>query len=145
MQKTSLFKPFIKNFLDWFKLKPEIDKSNHKPPLVEEGNIWWFRIGENVGTEISGKGREFFRPVIILKKLSRHSFIVIPCSTKLKEGSWYVYFKFNEIEMNACLNQVKAIDYRRLEDLMGTLFEKDYDEIKSKFLDLFTNINMPLC
>lgn len=31
---------FFKNFLGWFELKPKLDNRNHKPPLVEEGNLW---------------------------------------------------------------------------------------------------------
>ena len=128
---------FIKNFLDWFKVKSKLDKSNHKPPFVEEGNIFWCRIGENVGTEINGKGREFFRPVVILKKLSKYTFMVVPTSTKIKEGSWFVHFVFGEVEMITCLHQARVIDYRRLEDKMGSLSEQDFEIIKKGFINLY--------
>jgi len=47
---------FIKNFLNWFNLKSQLDQNNHKPPSVSEGQIWWCYLGENIGTEVSGKG-----------------------------------------------------------------------------------------
>jgi mRNA interferase MazF len=74
---------YIKNFLDWFKLKPRLDSRNYKPPFVEEGNIWWCRLGENVGSEISGKGSEFARPAIVHSKLSKYMYLVIPTTTKV--------------------------------------------------------------
>jgi len=65
---------FIKNFLVWFELKPKLNQNNHKPPLLQEREIWWCHLGENIGTEISGKSNNFTRPVVIYKKLSQHTF-----------------------------------------------------------------------
>ena len=65
---------FLKNFLEWFQLKPKLDNRNHKTPFVSQGQIWWCHLGENIGTEISGKSSQLTRPVIIFKKLSRHTF-----------------------------------------------------------------------
>jgi len=48
---------FIKRFQEWFILKPKLDVSNHKPPFVSERDLWWCRLGENIGFESSGKGR----------------------------------------------------------------------------------------
>ena len=41
---------FLKNFLSWFVIKPKLDKQNHQPPLVKDRDIFWCRIGENIGT-----------------------------------------------------------------------------------------------
>ena len=131
---------FFKNFLDWFIIKPKLDKSNHQPPLVEEGNIWWCKIGENIGTEISGKGREYTRPVIIHTKFSRYSYLVIPTTTKLfhsdgitKEGNHYVKIIQNKVEMLACLNQVRVVDYRRLKNKLGKMDDPDFEMLCDKF------------
>ena len=37
---------------------------------IHEGEIWWVRLGVNVGYEIDGKSSDFSRPVIIIKKSS---------------------------------------------------------------------------
>ena len=130
---------FLKNFLDWFNVKPKVDLSNHQPPLIEEGNIWWCRIGENIGTKISGKGREYTRPVVIHTKFSRYLFLVIPLTTKLfhlngksKEGDYYVKVIQNKVEMLACLNQVRVVDYRRFKNKLGDLDEVDFLNISNK-------------
>jgi mRNA interferase MazF len=128
---------FIKNFIDWFRVKPKLDQLNHKPPFVEEGNIWWCYIGENIGTEISGKGDKFSRPVLILRKLSKFTFLTAPLSTKIKQGSWYVKFFQNDKEVVACLNQIKIIDYRRLDDRIGKIDNSDFEKVKKCFNDLY--------
>ena len=38
-----------------------------------EGEIWWVRMGHNIGYEANGKGRPT-RPTIILKKYNQYSF-----------------------------------------------------------------------
>ena len=46
-----------------------------------EGDIWWVRLGVNVGFEIDGKHKQFARPVIVLKKYNQYSFLALPLST----------------------------------------------------------------
>ena len=58
----------IKRFLDWIGIKEKLDAHEHQPPLITEGDLWWCAVGENVGIEVSGKSKDFTRPVIILKK-----------------------------------------------------------------------------
>lgn len=121
---------FFKNFLDWFQLKPKLDKLGHKAPFVSEGQIFWCHLGENIGTEISGKSDRYTRPVIIAKKLSHHTFLVIPTSTKIKNGSWFVFFTHQNKERVACLHQIRVIDYKRLQTLVGKRDSKDFEKIK---------------
>lgn len=47
---------FIKNFVDWIKLKIQLD-GNQRFPKFEEGDIWWCHLGENVGYEQNGKNK----------------------------------------------------------------------------------------
>ena len=42
--------------------------------LFKEGEIWWCRIGMNIGHETYGKGASFSRPVLIFKKFSNDFF-----------------------------------------------------------------------
>ncbi len=53
-----------KDFDKWNKQKIHIDKLDHfQHPKV--GEIWWCRVGLNIGTEIYGKGNEYTRPVLV--------------------------------------------------------------------------------
>jgi hypothetical protein len=47
-------------------------------PYFREAEVWWVRLGRNIGYETSGKSREFTRPVIVLKKVQP---ILIPCAS----------------------------------------------------------------
>ena len=72
----------VNRFLAWIGVKQKLDAHEYNPPLITEGDLWWCAIGENVGIESAGKGRNFTRPVIVLKKFGRHGFLGIPTTTK---------------------------------------------------------------
>ena len=140
---TKNLKEFIKNFTNWFALKPKLDQSNHKSPFVKEGQIWWCYLGENIGTEVSGKGQKFTRPAVILQKLSHYTYLIIPTSTQIKTGSWFVAFTYKNTDMVACLNQIRIVDHRRLDNRLGFLDDVDFGHIKNGFNNLFYQKNMP--
>lgn len=127
----------VKRFLEWIGYKERLHSMDHRPPLVSEGDIWWISIGENIGSEINGKSAFFSRPVIILKKLSHSFYLVVPTTTKLKVGTWYVTFRHKEQENVACLHQVRTIDYRRLSSKLGTLDDTDFAHVKEGFRELY--------
>jgi mRNA interferase MazF len=104
---------------------------------VNEGEIWWASLGENVGFEINGKSKDFTRPVILSKKLTHNFYLIIPLSTKAKSGTWYVPFKQGGVEMVACLSQIRTIDYRRLHSKLGEIDPEDFKRIKTGFLNLY--------
>ena len=82
-----------KDFKGWIVIKEGI----HNKKVVRsinEGDIWWCKIGENVGNEICGKGKDFLRPVLIVNKLCKYNFIGVPLTSKKHVGSWYVEFEF---------------------------------------------------
>ena len=53
---------FVKNFTDWFSLKPSLDSGNYPPPKFSEKQVWYCHCGENIGVEICGKGEGFYDP-----------------------------------------------------------------------------------
>lgn len=75
---------FVKRFLEWIGIKEKLDSNDFRPPLINEGDLWWCAVGENIGVEMSGKGKDFTRPVIVLKKLDRFAFFGIPTTTNAK-------------------------------------------------------------
>ena len=127
----------IKRFLEWIGLKEKLQNIKSQPPLVNEGDLWWISIGENVGSEINGKSDIFSRPGIIYKKLSRSFYFVVPTTTQEKKGSWFVEFSHKGRQMVACLHQARAIDYRRLFSKLGTLDDEDFKRIKNGFIHLY--------
>ncbi len=118
-----------KDFAGWIKIKEKLHHSSHKPPYFKKREIWWCSIGENIGTEANGKNKFFRRPVVIVKKLDAYSFVGVPLTTKVKEGTWYVKITHGGSCSVALINQVRYFDYRRLDKKMATLDEADFSQI----------------
>ena len=125
-----------KDFNGWMKLKKKIHYSG-STFSIREGEIWWCAIGENVGNEICGKGLEFSRPVVIVRKLSRENFIGVPLTSKRHVGSWYVEFTFKDKKQYAVVAQVENISTNRLYDKIGELPEEDLKTIQDGLKKLF--------
>lgn len=121
-------------FALWIALKEKLHAKIFQPPRVSEGDIWWVSIGENVGFEINGKSKLFTRPVIILKKISKGFYFVIPTTSQPRVGSWYIGFPESSLIKNACLHQARPIDYRRLSSKLGELNESDLGRLKRAFI-----------
>ena len=82
-----------KKFDTWNEVKKNIE-SKEQVASFKEREIYWANIGENVGFEQGGKGNDFTRPVLILKRFSKTMFFGIPLSTQTKHGSFFFEFQF---------------------------------------------------
>ena len=82
-------------FNNWNNLKFKLH--NKKVKLhTKIGEIYFMSIGQNIGYEIYGKGNDFLRPVLVYKKLSKTTFIGIPLSSQLKDGSYFYNFSYKD-------------------------------------------------
>lgn len=138
-----MLRMYIKRFFEWICLKERLHGKLSKAPYVNEGEIWWASIGENVGSEINGKSKLFSRPVIIFRKLAHGFYFVIPTTTQNRSGNWYVVFIQGGEARAACLHQARSIDYRRLYSKLGELDPLDFSDIKKGFGKLYLQ-NVPL-
>ena len=67
----------MKDFDKWNNIK----KSAHNGNIIrsfKDRDIFYVKVGANIGFEQDGKGEEFLRPVLILKKFGQHAFLGIP-------------------------------------------------------------------
>lgn len=94
-----------------------------------DGEIWWCNIGENVGSEICGKGKDFLRPVLVINKLSKYNFIGIPLTSKEHKGSWYVEFIFKNKKEYAVVSQIENISVYRMHHKIGQVSWSDFDTV----------------
>ena len=113
-----------KHFEEWIDVKEEIHFKN-VPHTINEGDIWWCAIGENVGIEINGKSDTFARPVLILKKLSHQGFLGVPLTSQKHDGSWYAHFIFKDKNQYAALCQIRVFSTSRLYKKMGMVPKSD--------------------
>ena len=87
---------------------------------VSAGDVVSIRLGKNIGFEQDGKGADFLRPVVVLKKYNQYVFTGIPLTTKKKENKYYVDIgRVNELENYAIISQIRMFDTRRVVYAMG--------------------------
>lgn len=127
-----------KRFDEWNAVKKETDSL--LSPIFKEREVYYMRLGDNVGHEQNGKGDKFVRPVIVLKRLSRDMFIGIPLSSQIKSGSFYhtITFSKNGIETinNAIVAQIRLFSARRLLNKIGMIHKDEFNELKKSLADL---------
>ncbi|MDQ7045257.1 MAG: type II toxin-antitoxin system PemK/MazF family toxin [Sulfurimonas sp.] len=127
------------DFNDWNEIKKLTD-SDEIVRNFKEREIFYLKMGKNIGFEQNGKGKNFVRPVIILKKFNRNMFFGVPLSTQEKEGNFYFSFEFTKNEKIyrniALLSQMKLYSSNRLLNKIGMISKSDFIEIKQKLKSL---------
>lgn len=125
-------------FNKWNELKKSINKST-KPKSPHKGKIYWISIGQNVGCETYGKGKDFARPVLVLSKIQIgyiDSFVGVPLSSKTKGKKGFMYYKFTDSKGNkqvALLAQIRMFDSKRIIKGFGAnIAEHDFKNIKER-------------
>jgi len=104
--------------------------------MIREGEIIWCRFGLNIGCETLGKGKYYRRPVLVLRKFSRNSFLGIPLTKREKKGDWYYKIEKDKIINFLILNQARLFDTKRLENKLYELSEKELIKIKTIYCAL---------
>ncbi len=120
-----------KDFDDWNIKKKDLEEVTDKF-LFKTGDIWWCSVGLNIKTESCGKGENYQRPVLVLKKLSAESFIGIPLSTQEKIGSWFADITIHGEKRYALLYQIRMFSANRFQRRLATLDDADVLRVKEK-------------
>jgi len=110
-----------KDFDRWNKLKKAINATDESERVYfHEGDIWWVRLGVNIGFEIDGKHKQFARPVIVLKKYNQYSFLALPLTTAARSNRWRVAIgTVAGKDAFAVLSQLRNLDSLRLYQKVG--------------------------
>ncbi|MBR2998318.1 type II toxin-antitoxin system PemK/MazF family toxin [Candidatus Saccharibacteria bacterium] len=132
----------IKTYKQWMGVKAYINNSN-AIRSIKDGDVWWAAVGENVGVEIDGKNSRYSRPIVILKKLNNLISIAVPLTTKEHNGTWYQKFTFQGKTQTAVLSQTRPISTARLYTRIGRLSRGDLRNLRSAYIRLFQDKNMP--
>lgn len=121
-----------KDYKIWHTTKTLIN--NHKPRVFFHiSEIWLCSLGMNVGFEQDGKGPQFLRPILVLKKFNPMVFWAIPLTKTVKHGKYYYSFQFKEgIISTAILSQIRLVDSKRLIAKIGLINRKDFNQLKTK-------------
>ncbi|MCD4755997.1 type II toxin-antitoxin system PemK/MazF family toxin [bacterium] len=113
----------------WNEIKKDLSQNNHKTPFYKDSDIWWLSIGYNMGCEVYGKGKDYARPVLVIKKFNQYSFIGIPLSTKVKDDKYHTPITVKNKTVSALTSQVRTFSTKRLLYKIIELDEKDYRKV----------------
>jgi len=119
----------FKKFVDWSKLKLKIHASDDISFYFHEREIWWTSVGQNVGSEENGKNKNFERPVLILKKFNKRTFLGIPASSQLIISKYHYTFTLDSDQYCLNLSQIRTFSSKRLLRFVGKLGEQDFCEV----------------
>ena len=120
----------MKNFDEWNEVKKTIQYSMVSDrTFFYEREVWWVRLGINIGDEEDGKDDGCIRPVIILRKYSKRSFLAIPMSSVTKSSIYYYEFNFKGENVSAILSQIRFMDSRRLFKIEGKISKEEFAKL----------------
>ncbi|NOZ90390.1 MAG: type II toxin-antitoxin system PemK/MazF family toxin [Epsilonproteobacteria bacterium] len=128
-------------FDKWNKVKKATHKIERKL-TIKPREIYWLRIGQNIGHEEFGKGKDFLRPVIVVRQLTKELFIGIPTTTSTKENNTYFHNiqytnkKYETINSVAMILQFRVFSKKRLLNKIAMLDKKYFSEIIEKLKEI---------
>jgi mRNA interferase MazF len=104
-----------KDFDRWNKKKKALNAKDVEPLYFREGDIWWAHLGVNIGYEIDGKQTNFARPVIVLRKYNKYSFLALPLTTRVAPNLYKLAVgDVGGKQAFAVVSQLRNIDSKRL-------------------------------
>ncbi|MEN9604725.1 MAG: hypothetical protein RJB39_410 [Candidatus Parcubacteria bacterium] len=123
----------MKDFISWNNEKVQTDQQIRPIPYFAEGDIWWIKLGLNIGIEINGKGEHFTRPVLIIKKYNQYSFLCAPLSTRMNLNKYRIILcEINNKISVVNLSQLRNVDSKRLVRKIFHISKILFDGIKRK-------------
>ena len=114
----------------WNIEKKKINSSRNKF-YINERQIWFTKMGINIGCEENGK-ENFSRPVLVTKKVGS-LFFTVALTTKEKTGIFY--YKIEDASF-VILSQVKVMDKNRFERKIDKIEGNKFEIIKQKITEL---------
>ncbi len=125
-----------KDFQKWHIKKSDLHENN--PRLhFHEREVWSTVVGANIGYEQDGKGEEYLRPILVLKKFNNETLWAIFLTKKKKSGKYYFEFKSKDNNIStANLSQLRLIDSKRLKYRIGSISETNFMELKKRIMAL---------
>ena len=125
-----------KNFQKWHIKKSDLHE-NQIRIYFHERDIWFASVGANIGFEQDGKGDDFLRPIVVLKKFNNENLWGVFLTSKDKIGKYYFKFYHDQNRLStANISQLRLIDSKRLKYKIGVITEVDFYQLKKRIIYL---------
>lgn len=121
---------------NWNSVKKKTAKANIKLG-IRPRDIFWAKIGHNLGSEEHGKNQNFSRPLIVVRKLTSDLFIGISLTSTVKNNDYFHSFEYDNrvngwVENSAMILQLRTYSIKRLMNKAGVINKNDFKIIKEK-------------
>ena len=127
----------LKDFDGWNKQKKSLNDIGENK-FYHPRDIWWCRLGLNVGYEQDGKDKEYERPVLILKSFGKNICLVAPLTTSKNTHPYrFPIGLVDGKEATAILSQIKVIDTKRFVEKIAVLDKAIFAEIQKSTREFF--------
>ncbi|MBI3442651.1 MAG: type II toxin-antitoxin system PemK/MazF family toxin [Candidatus Sungbacteria bacterium] len=101
------------------------------PPFCYPREVWWCALGVNVGDEQDGTGKNFDRPIVVVRGFNERIFLGIALTGKKKVGDYYFYLgKIADRDASAVLSQMRLIDSKRLVKKIAVLDKITFENLQ---------------
>jgi mRNA interferase MazF len=126
-----------KDFPAWSDEKTSLH-TNKQRPFFHIREVWFCTLGVNIGYEQDGRGKEFLRPILVIRKFNNEVLWGVPLTTNQKTGKYYFSFQIESKseKSTAILSQLRLIDAKRLQYKVGVIEVKEFELLKTKLRQL---------
>ncbi|OGI82275.1 hypothetical protein A3I95_02875 [Candidatus Nomurabacteria bacterium RIFCSPLOWO2_02_FULL_44_12] len=121
----------MKDFTNWHKRKSKIDQIENRP-YFHEGEVWYTHLGLNIGYEQDGKGDDYLRPVLIIRKFNQDICWVLPLTHTKKNNIFYAQITVLNKPSAVILSQIRLMDAKRFSHIIAKIPSKDFKLVKEK-------------
>ena len=130
-----------KDYRKWTPLKQTLNNDAGPRLFFHEREVWYCHLGENIGFEQDGRGEQYLRPVVIVRKFNNEVFWGVPLTRTQKNLPFYFTFVLQtdpstSEKSTAVLSQLRLVDAKRLRRLIGYVSEEDIVLLKEKLKGL---------
>jgi mRNA interferase MazF len=98
--------------------------------------VWWCTIGHNIGHELDGRSKLYWRPVLVLRKLSLVHLLGVPLTRSTNKLPHRIPLFFRGKKGYVAVDQVRSLDARRLRQLLGVLSPEELRLVRQKLVSL---------
>ncbi len=126
----------MKDFDEWNNQK-KILHENGENKFYHPRDIWWCRLGLNIGFEQDGKDKDFERPALVLKSFGKNICLIVPLTTSVKKHPCRISIGIVDgKEATAILSQIKIVDTKRFVEKIEVLNKEKFTEIQNRIKGL---------
>ncbi len=127
----------MKDFDSWNLKKKEIEEKGENK-YYHARDIWWCKLGLNIGKEQDGKDDDFQRPVLVIRGISKNICAIVPLTTSKEEHKYRISVdKVDGKDAKAIISQIRILDNKRFIEKIGVLNKEKFTKILKSVKELF--------